>query len=266
MWLCALCMLTVVAFVAPVAVAAQSLLTYRIVGDVEPFKSVNVAKRINVTLVHYSDIDKLPSAVASRLKKSKAAAARVGQGLPVCIVKAEPTVAKAVKCVSKDGTLDIYAEKFKYKRSQAIDVYVVCDSNLRSVSGASGSNITSRGCLQSPGLSLNAEFAMSIHVTVSAPSVSVVAKNSSDIGLTGSIGDLTAHLMSGSNLRMRKVTCATASITAEGESTAQVNATTSLTVYSSARSRVTYYAPGATLDLHSETLGEVYEVMVWENL
>ena len=259
-------MLAVVAVFAPMASAAQSLATYRIISDVEPFESVNVAKRINVTLVHYSDVGKLPSAVATKLQKNKAAATRVGKGLPVCIVRAEPTVAKAVKCESKDGSLDIYADKFKYKRSPTIDVYVVCDGNLRSISGTSGSNITSKGCLLSPGLSLIAEFAMSIHVTVSAPSVSVVAKNSSDIGLTGTIGTLSAALKSGSNLRMRKVTCGSATITAEGESTAQVNATSSLVVHSSSRSRVTYYAPGASLDLHAESLGEVSELKIWENL
>lgn len=232
-----------------------------IIPQLDPFSSLSVARRINVTLVSNTEIDKLPVEVYGRLVKNKKAIANIEAGGRACVIKAEPSVAKAVRCDVADGELAVYADKFKYSRSPAIDVFIVCDDALRSISGASSSNIYSKGVIRSPGLSLTADFAMSIHISVLAPSVSVVAKNDSEVWLTGAVDNVSAEL-NGSSLLMRQMSCGSASVAASNGSKAQVNASRSLSLSAVDHSAIAYLSQGATVNASADATSKVEAVFL----
>lgn len=243
--LLALRILTLIAAMA-LSAAASAQHRYVVIPRLEPFVSLNVARRINVTLVRNAEVDRLPSDIYGRLVKNKAAMDAIRAGGRACIVRAEPSVAKAVKCVVEHGELSVYAEKFKYKRSPAIDVVVICDDSLRSISGTSGSNISSKGVLLSPGLSVTADFAMSIHLALGTKSVRVVARNDSEVRLSGTLGSVSADLSS-SSLLMRNADCASVRVAASAGSKAQVNASASLALSATGHSSISYTTQGAAV-------------------
>lgn len=232
-----------------------------IIPQLAPFSSLSVARRINVTLVSNTEIDKLPVEVYGRLVKNKKAIANIEAGGRACVIKAEPSVAKAVRCDVADGGLVVYAEKFKYSRSPAIDVFVVCDDALSSISGTSSSNIYSKGVIRSPGLSVTADFAMSIHISVLAPCVSVVAKHDSEVWLTGAVDNFSAEL-NGSSLLMRQMSCGAASVTATNGSKAQVNASRALSLSAVDHSAVTYLSQGATVHSSADATSKVEAIFL----
>lgn len=238
------------------AMCALAQPKYYIVPQLDPFTSVSVAKRINVTLVTNTEVDKLPSEIYSRLAKNKKAMANIAAGGRACVIKAEPTVAKAVKLDIEHGDLTIYANKFKYKKSSAIELFIVCNDGLTSIRGASSSNIWSKGILRAESLSLTADFAMSFHLSVMARSVRVEANSDSKVWLTGSTGSLSADLH-GSSLIMHKMDCAAASVSAAGGSTAEVNATGSLTLTAERHSTITYASQGATVDATTDNSSKI---------
>lgn len=229
---------------------------YVIVPQLDPFTSVSVAKRINVTLVPGSEVDKLPQEIYSRLAKNKKAMANIAAGGRACVIKAEATVAKAVKCEVEDGELSVSAAKFKYKKSPAIDVFIVCNDGLRSIYGASSSNIWSKGVLRTQSISLTADFAMSFHLSIMAQSVNLVAKSDSKVWLTGSATSLTANLQS-SSLTMSKMDCGSASVTATGGSKAQVNASGALSLSAQGRSTISYTSQGARVDASADVSSKI---------
>lgn len=243
-----------------VSVRSSAQPRFVVVPQLDPFSSLSVARRINVTLVSNTEIDKLPVEAYSRLVKNKKAMANIEAGGRACVIKAEPSVAKAVRCDVADGELAVYAVKFKYNRSPAIDVFVVCDDALRSISGASSSNIHSKGVIRSPGLSITADFAMSIRISVLAPSVSVVAKNDSEVWLTGVTDHVSAEL-DGSSLLMRQMSCGSASVTASHGSKAHVNASRSLNLSAVDHSVITYLPQGATVGASADATSKVEEVL-----
>lgn len=238
------------------AVCALAQPKYVIVPQLDPFTSVNVAKRINVTLVPGSEVDKLPLEIYSRLSKNKKAMANIAAGGRACVIKAEATVAKAVRCDVEKGSLSIYANPFKYKKSSAIEVFVVCNDGLRSIFGASSSNIWSKGVIRTSSLTLKAEFAMAFQLSVKAQSVSIVAKSDSKVWLSGSAGSLTADLQS-SSLTMDKMDCGSASVTAVAGSKAQVNASASLSLSAQRYSNITYTSYGAKVDTQSDNTSKI---------
>lgn len=232
-----------------------------IIPQLDQFSSLSVARRINVTLVSNTEIDKLPAEAYSRLERNKKAMANIEAGGRACIIKAEPSVAKAVRCDVVDGELAVYAEKFKYSRSPAIDVFVVCDDALRSISGASSSNIHSKGVIRSPGLSITADFAMSIRMSVIAPSVRVVAKNDSEVWLTGVVDDVAAEL-NGSSLLMRQMSCGSVSVAASNGSKALVNASRSIALSAVDHSSINYLPQGAEVHAAADATSKVEEVLL----
>lgn len=246
-----------VAFCVSVRSLAQP--KFVIIPQLDPFSSLSVARRINVTIVSNTEIDKLPVEVYVRLVKNKKAMANIEAGGRACIIKAEPSVAKAVRCDVADGGLAVYAEKFKYSRSPAIDVFIVCDDALRSISGASSSNIYSKGVIRSPGLSVTADYAMSIHISVLAPRVSVVAKNNSEVWLTGVVDNVSAEL-NGSSLLMRQMSCGSASVAAYNGSKAHVNASRSLSLSAVDHSAITYLPQGAAVRASADATSKVEEI------
>lgn len=224
--------------------------------QLDPFISVSVAKRINLTLVHADEIDKLPAEVYSRLSKNKTAMANINSGGCAYVVKAEPTVAKAVRCNVDHGVLSVYADKFKYKKIPSIEVFIVCATGLRSITGASSSNILSRGTLRTADLTVTAEFAMAIHLTIASPSVRVVAKNGSEVRLSGSADGVSAQL-DGSHLVMRRMTCRSVSVVASAAATARVNASQSLSLTASGRSAITYTSQGASVNAEADATSRI---------
>lgn len=246
--------------IAAICVPASAVAQVKIyvVPSLDAFTSISVAKRINVTLVPGAEIDKLPGEIYSRLQKNKKAMANIQAGGCAYVLKAEPTVAKAVKCDVEDGALSVYAEKFKFKKTQSIDLFIVCDDNIRSITGASSSNIHTKGVLKSPGLSVTAEFAMSIHLSLSTPSVKILAKNDSQVWLSGSADNVSANLQS-SSLLMRKLDASVVSVTATNGSTAHVNASSSLSLSAEKRSTITYVSDNATVDASSDSTSKIIQ-------
>ncbi len=229
------------AFLLPSDGVAQT--TVRIVRGLEAFHSVTVARGINMTLVMNDEVDKLPADVAAKLLGKKGLTA--SPLAPTCVVRAEPSVARAVDCAVENGCLTISAGTFKYRKTKRIDVYVVCDSTLSLIHGTSGSNIWTRGCLRLGDVSVLADFAMEVHITANASSMSLVAANRSYVWLTGTLGSLHCTLKAASSLNMRKKMCARANVTAQGESRAEVSATEALDINATKGSSVRYFAPGA---------------------
>ena len=227
----------------PALSGAQAVMSIRFVEG--SFEAVNVAKRINVTLVGREDVDKLPGEVYARLSRNKRALADVASGSAVCVVKAEPSVARAVVCAVEGGCLNVFAGKFKYKRTPAIEVFVICPGVVKRISGSSASNISTRGALRTDGLAIDAGYAMSIHVSVIAPSVSVMAKDHSEVWVSGDFDRLDAELDNCSSLLMRAASCRKVSVRATNASVATVNAAEAVDVTARGRSEVSCFAPGA---------------------
>ncbi len=249
--------------VSPAALA-QSVFSVR--TGIPAFEAVNVARRINVTLVCRDEVDKLPADVYARLKRSKAAMADVAAGASVCVVKAEASVARAVRCQVESGTLNVYADKFKYRRSPSIEVFVVYSGSISAITGASGSNIATRGTLKTENLSISPGFAMSIRVSVLARAVSVVARDHSEVWLMGAAESITAELDNSSTLRMRRMSCRSVALRASNGSRAQVNAENSLAVVARGRSDVSYFAPGCATSFEADDFSRIYEQRVQENM
>lgn len=227
---------------AVVAVAQEPSL--RVVNGLPPFSSVVAGRGMNVTLVMADEVETLPVPVARKIMggagRRAAAPSRVG---PMCVVRAEPSVGKAVECVVEAGVLSVSAGKFKFRRSPRVDVFVVCDSTLRLVHGTSGGNIKSRGTLRLPSLSVRADFAMEIHLTLISETVSVRAANKSVVGIMGQVGALHADISAASAIRMSRVSCASVSLVADGECEARVSAERSLGVSAKNHSRVECSVP-----------------------
>lgn len=227
---------------ALVAVAQEPSL--RIVRGMSPFSSVVAGRGMNVTLVMADEVATLPAPVVKKILgdvgRRASGTMRLG---PMCVVRAEPSVSKAVECVVEAGVLSVSAGKFKFRRSPRVDVFVVCDSALRVVHGTSGGNIKSRGTLRLPSVSVRADFAMEIHLTLNSEAVSVSAANKSVIGIMGQVGSLHADIAAASVLRMSRISCASISLTADGESEARVSAEMSLDVAATNHSRVECSVP-----------------------
>ncbi len=192
--------------------------TLRVIADVPKFTSVDIAKRINLTLVMAADIESLPSDVCAKLLRSKNAVSQMERGGAVCVVKAEPSVAKMVRCEVEDGGLSIYADKFKYKSIPKIDVFVVCDSTLRSIHGSSSSNVFSRGLLRLPSLDVIADYAMSVNLSLMAQNVYVKAKDRSQVTLLGSVTNVRANLVNACSLDLTRLSYVSHSVTADESS------------------------------------------------
>lgn len=236
------------AFCLPSGALAQTSL--RIIRGLEAFRSVTVARGINMTLVMNDEVDKLPAEVADKLLGRRRTAAR--PLAPTCVIRAEPSVAKVVDCAVENGRLTISAGVFKYRKTKRIDVYVVCDSTLSLIHGTSGSNIWTRGCLRLGDVSVLADFAMEVHITANASSMSLKAANRSYVWLTGTIGALDCTLEAASSLNMRKKMCARVSIQARGESRAEVSATEALDISAAKGSSVRYSAPEAGVSISTD--------------
>ncbi len=196
----------------------QAQQTLRVIADVSRFTSVDIAKRINLTLVMADDIDCLPTDVYAKVLRNSKAVKQIEQGGAVCVVKAEPSVAKMVRCEVEDGNLSIYADRFKYKSVPTIDVFVVCDSTLRSVHGTSSSNVFSRGLLRLPRLDIVADYAMSVTLSILSESVNVNAKDRSQVTLLGNARNLSAKLVNASSLDLSRLTCGVRNVAADGSS------------------------------------------------
>ncbi len=234
--------IVVTPLLAAVAVAQEPSL--RIVKGLSPFSSIVTGRGMNVTLVMADEVATLPASVA---KKALGGMGRRGAGPslvgPMCIVRAEPSVSKAVECVVEAGVLSVSAGKFKFRRSPRVDVFVVCDSSLRVVHGTSGGNIKSRGTLRLPSVAVRADFAMEIHLTLISETVSVQAANKSVVGIMGQVGSLHADIAAASAIRMSRISCASVSLAADGESEARVSAEVSLGVSATNHSRVECSVP-----------------------
>lgn len=234
--------MAVTSLLAVVAVAQGPSL--RIVRGLSPFSSVVAGRGMNVTLVMADEVATLPAPVVKKFMgdvgRRASAPPRVG---PMCVVRAEPSVSKSVECVVESGVLSVSAGKFKFRRSPRVDVFVVCDSALRVVHGTSGGNIKSRGTLRLPSVVVRADFAMEIHLTLNSETVSVSAANKSVVGIMGQVGSLRADISAASSLRMSRVSCASVSLTADGESEARVSAEVSLGVTATNHSRVECAVP-----------------------
>ncbi len=197
---------------------SQAQQTLRVITDVSKFTSIDIAKRINLTLVMPQDIESLPTEVSTKLMRSNKAVAQMAQGGAVCVVKAEPTVAKKVRCEVGDGSLSIYADRFQYKSIPKIDVFLVCDSTLRSIHGTSSSNVFSRGLLRLPSLDVVADYAMSVTLSLISESVTVKAKDRSQVTLLGNIGSVRANLINNSSLDLTRLTYGRQSVTVDESS------------------------------------------------
>lgn len=171
-----------------------------------------------MTLVMSQDIESLPTEVSAKLKRSNKAVVQMAQGGAVCVVKAEPSVAKKVRCEVEDGNLSIYADRFQYKSIPKIDVFVVCDSTLRSIHGTSSSNVFSRGLLRLPSLDVVADYAMSVTLSLISEAVNVKAKDRSQVTLLGNIGSVRANLVNNSSLDLTRLTYGRQSVTADESS------------------------------------------------
>ncbi|MGN0000204.1 MAG: GIN domain-containing protein [Marinilabiliaceae bacterium] len=234
--------------------------------NVDPFSSLCVARRINAEVAMLTDHTQLPSDVATFIKKSKRATQRIQSGKPLCIVRAEPTVAKAVVCQVDDGALSIYANPYKYQRTQRIDVYVLCDSTLRTIRGTMGSNISTRGCLILPQLTLVAQDKMEIHASVRTQNLNVKASNTSIVWVTGEVASLQATVDSASFLRMCQISADNVTVSANAESRAETTANKSLTLKATANSSITYYAPSANISTDAESGSFIDERYIHKNI
>lgn len=236
--------MVVASLLAAVAVAQEPVL--RIVKGLPSFSSVVAGRGMNVTLVMADEVATLPAPVAKKIVSGGGRLGAVPSAVaPMCVVRAEPSVGKAVVCEVEGGVLSVSAGKFKFRRSPRVDVFVVCDSTLRGVHGTTGGNIKSRGTLRLPSVAVRADFAMEIHLTLISESVSVRAANKSVVGIMGQVGSLTADIAAASALRMSRVSCSSVAIVADGESEAWVSAEASLGVTATNHSRVECSIPDA---------------------
>lgn len=236
----------------PTAVSmAQGGVSFRVIKGIGEFSRITVAPNINVTLVMADEVHLLPKDVARRIlppKSSKATVARV------CVVRGEPTVCKAVDCVAEGGSLTVSANKFKFRRSRRIDVFVVCDTALTQIRGATGGNITTRGCLRLSDVLIRADDAQQISISARAASVSIVASTRSSVRLSGSTRSIDASLTSASSLDASAMTCQQLNISATDESRATATANTSATITAKNKSTVTIRtSAGARVTVDKET-------------
>ncbi len=244
-------------FVIPQEVYAQKF------KDSKTKKNSSNRKRIVKTTTR--NIDKLEH--FNRISIAKNINAVIVQGSKQSVqIKAEPTITKEVVCEVKDGRLNVYANKFKYKQSQRIDVLITCDSTLVEIHGVSSSNITTRETLNLSELTLSADYAVEMHITVNTPRLTAEANKFSILWLTGTIGQTNVTLDSGSKLRMKQIRASRVSIIADRESYAEVSALDYLQINADNMSEVQYYAPTAVVEAHTDNGGHVVECMIRDNL
>ncbi len=234
----------------------------RTVTNLEHFERISIAKRINALIMMQDEWEKQ---VAARSIKTHGAQ-HVKVNGPMVVIKAEPTVAGAVVCHVEDGRLYIYANPYKYKRSQRIDVTIVVDSTLTEIHGESGSNISTKGCLRVKNLLLQADYAIEMHVTAKADYINVDAQNKSIIWVTGTVGLLNANINDASFLRMKQIKCQNTTVNVRDESKAEVTALQYLSIYAEGASQVSYYAPGASVTSNAMSGSTISQIKNLDNL
>lgn len=224
--------------------------TLRVVKDIGAFSRITVGRNMNVTLVMADEVHLLPKDVVKRITPLKKGGVTPSH---LCIVKAEPSVSKAVDCATENGSLAISAQKFKFRRTKRIDVFVICDSTLTLISGATGGNITTRGCLRLGNVTVRANDAQHISLSATAKSVRVEATIRSSVRLTGKSNTIDATLGSASSLDAQGMTCNQLYLTAENESRATAAVREAATVSAKGGSSVTMRtAKGAKIDVDED--------------
>lgn len=248
-------LLCIIAFaLLPMSQCRAQGVAFRIIKGIEPFYAITVAPNINVTLVMSDEVAMLPNDVARRIMDKRG----VLTANRLCVVRGEPTVIKAVECNVEGRSMTISAAKFKFKKSKRIDVYVVCDTALTLIHGTSGGNIQTRGCLRLTDVTIRADYAQDIHLGASARSVRIIAANHSSVRLTGNAQTVDATLSSASKLTATSFTAKSISLSASGESRANVVVTENADISASGQSTIRIQTtPNAAININKDEASQV---------
>lgn len=196
-----------------ISASAQSI-TSREVTKLERFDRVVLANGINMNII----------------KGSK----------PKITIKGERTVVAQVVCQVKDGELNIYATKFKYKKSPRIEITLEIDSALTSIYGSSGNKVRCEVPFTCENLELTAKYGCDFFFNVNTDFIKVKAETGSDIRLVGNTHKADLYAETTSTIRAFKMTASITSIACRQQCEIDVYTSDALTVSSSSYCTIRY--------------------------
>lgn len=220
---------TIVAFmfiaIFAININAQSK---RNITNISPFKKVVVASGINI-IFNKSDKREI-------------------------IIEGERTVISKVICsVSNDSTLSIYTQKFTYKKSKKIDIYINYDLGIESIVSSSGNHIKCETALEGEKIELIARNGSDFFFAIQNSAVKIKAITGSRIQVVGEANNIDVYAENGSNVNTVSLHCPIVSITATQASHVDCFASERIDVWATYDSEITYKGNPPTTNISSTT-------------
>ena len=178
-----------------------------------------------------------------------------------CLVEAESTVSSQVVCSLSDSTLSIYANKFKYKKSKRITVYLTLDAPFAYIETQSGNRVSSYGTIECDTLSVKADGSSSISIAIKAVEVKVRVSENASLSLRGEAESVDAIVRNTSNLWLNSLKCSNVTLDADYYCHCKIFAGKSMVVNARRGSDVEYVAArGAQRVINNDNMSRVINV------
>lgn len=191
--------LIVCAMVTTTASWAQSV---REIKNLKPYDKISLASGINLILT---------------------------KGTPGTIkIEGERTVVTHVICQVREGELQIYTTKFKYKNSKRINIYVPFDSTLTRIDAPAGNRVRCEEALMGNRIELIARNGCDFYVNAICGRLKVRCTNGSTMRLLGEADVADIYADNSSTIKAYDMECKRVMLTAQVVSDIEVTATESL--------------------------------------
>ncbi|MBE6340498.1 MAG: hypothetical protein E7069_07155 [Bacteroidales bacterium] len=186
----------------------------REIERVEPFTQITVASGINL-IIHKADKRRI-------------------------VVEGERGAINNTICaVDSAGMLSIFANKFKYRRSKRINVYVDYDSTLTYIASTS-SRIRCESPIEGERFEVKSSYGSEYYFVVDVASLVVHLENNASLQVSGNARSVNAFLDESSILKGFKLEADVMEVTLDNSSEAEVNVASELNIYAQHQSVVKY--------------------------
>lgn len=179
---------------------------------------------------------------------------------PKVTIKGERSVISQVVCQVDDGCMSIFTNKFRYKKTKRIDIFLEVDSALTEIYGTSGNKVRCEMPLPCDSLVLTARYGCDFFVNVNAGYLKAKAITGSDIRLVGNADRVDIFAENASTIRAFKMSSRRNFVAATVSSDVDISVSDIINISSTDNCIVRYKGNPPTAQINAIGDSKVYAV------